>query len=355
MEASLSDLSKAARVYNNAVYRTLSHGTTTAAYYATIDLNATNLLAKICHTRGQRAFVGQVCMDSLAPDYYTDHDAKTSVDKARQSVRYIQDTIDPTGSLIAPIITPRFAPSCSRDCLSGLGQLMKESGLLCQTHMSEVASEFDLVRETYPESRSYADVYDAAGLLNERTVLAHAIYLTARDKELIKARKAKVSHCPCSNTALGSGLAKVREILDLGIDVGLGSDVSGGYSVSILEAARQAILVGRCVALGGSDDAKLSMEEALYLATRGGAAVLGLSERIGGFEVGKQWDAQVVRLHRVPDTSEDLETGMAPVDCFGWETMKERLEKWLYTGDDRNTIAVWVKGRLVHNTKEYGR
>ncbi|KAK8170629.1 hypothetical protein BC567DRAFT_163975 [Phyllosticta citribraziliensis] len=349
-ESSFSSLSKARLIYNRVVRRTLSHGTTTAAYYATIHVDSTNLLASICLSNGQRAFIGRVCMDAdLSPPTYRDVSAADSVTSTLAVINYIRQ-LDPQGALIAPIITPRFAPSCTAHALSLLGALQHEHNLLAQTHISENPSEVELVASLFPSASSYADVYDAAGLLNPRTILAHAVHLTPEETALVRARGAKVAHCPASNSALTSGVAPVRALLDHGIDVGLGTDVSGGYSPSVLEAARQAVLVSRL--RSGCDDAehaKLSTEEALFLATRGGAQVVGLADRIGAFEVGMEWDAQMIGLGALgaeSETVEDVET--SPVDIFGWESWAERVDKWVFNGDDRNTLAVWVKGRLVH-------
>ncbi|KAI7009657.1 WD domain-containing protein [Hortaea werneckii] len=347
LESSLSDLTKAARIYNRVVARTLSHGTTTACYYATVHVPATNLLADICQSRGQRAFVGRVCMDRLSPEWYRDENVETAVSATKQCIEHIQ-TIDPHFDLITPIITPRFAPSCTDKCLQAQGQLVQETGLPCQTHISENKAECELVREMFPANQNYTEVYDLHGLLTDRTILAHAIYLSPEERQLIKRRKAKISHCPASNTALTSGTAKVRTLLDEGLEVGLGTDVSGGYTSSLLAEAREAVFVSRHVAMDEGDKAKLSVEEALYLATRGGAKVVGLEDRIGGFEVGKDWDAQMVCLGGVEEGGEiDQKAGL--VEIFGGESWEEKMEKWLYTGDDRNTVAVWVKGRLVHS------
>jgi guanine deaminase len=144
-------------------------------------------------------------------------------------------------------------------------------------------------------------------------------------------------------------------LLDEGHTIGLGTDISGGFSPSILENVRQAIWVSRHLCIQTSSDAvKLSTEEALYLATRGGAAVVGLQDTVGGFEVGKEWDAQMINLGSVGEFGSEagaFEEG--PVDVFGWESWQDRVEKWVYSGDDRNTVAVWVKGRLVHCTERY--
>jgi guanine deaminase len=351
MESSFRDLQSASRVYNRVVARTLSHGTTTACYYATTHVPATNLLADICQTRGQRAFVGRVCMDQLSPEHYRDESVDAAVQKSQACIDHVRK-IDPTFDLITPVITPRFAPTCSAEALKAMGDLHRSTGVPCQTHISENKNECALVQEMFPASESYAHVYDEAGLLTPKMILAHAIHLSADERALIKLRDAKVSHCPASNVAITSGRMKTRELLDEGITVGLGTDISGGFTSSMLNETREALLMSRHVAMDDGDEAKLSVEEGLYLATRGGAKVVGLEERIGGFEVGMDWDAQLVRLGSVSDEG-DLGAGEEGlVDIFGDESWDNKVAKWVYTGDDRNTVAVWVKGRLVHQREE---
>jgi guanine deaminase len=338
------------------VSRTLSHGTTTCAYYATIHVPATNLLAEICLKRGQRALIGRVCMNSdLSPDYYRDASVETALADSAASITYIR-SLDPTGAIIQPIVTPRFAPSCTPDCLTRLGALAAKENAHIQTHISENKSEIELVKSLFPTSKSYTDVYDSHGLLTEKTILAHAVHLSREERETVKERGAKISHCPASNTALTSGAAPVREFLDMGLTVGLGTDISGGFSPSILEEVRQTIWVSRHRAMVDGDAAKLSTEEALYLATRGGAAVVGMQDRVGGFEVGKEFDAQMIRLGAVPeggDKDGGFEGQAGPVDVFGKETLEDLVNKWVYSGDDRNCVAVWVRGRLVHRTGRF--
>ena len=356
IESSFSDLKRAKTVYSNFVSRTLSHGTTTAAYYATIHVPATNLLADICLARGQRALVGRVCMNSdLSPDYYRDTSVSQSVADSRASIDYIR-SIDPEGSIVRPVVTPRFAPSCTPEMLSAIGKLAKEEDAYIQTHISENKGEIALVQDLFPESKSYADVYDSNGILTSKTILAHAIHLSHEERRTILKRGSSLSHCPCSNTAITSGCAPIRELLDEGHTIGLGTDVSGGFHPSILDNVRHAIWTSRHLSIQSElgDKAKLSTEEALYLATRGGAKVVGLQDKVGAFEVGMEFDAQLVDLGNVEQggCSEGLfEDG--PVDIFGWESWAEKIEKWVYAGDDRNTTAVWVRGRLVHKTHRF--
>lgn len=291
----------------------------------------------------------------FCPDYYQDASAEESISATEKTISHIRQ-IDPRGDLVAPIITPRFAPTCTTAALSKLGDLAASYNppLHIQTHISENKNEVQLVKELFPTSASYADVYDKAGLLTPRTILAHGIHLTPDEKALISSRSAKISHCPISNTAIGSGLCPVRDLINSGITVGLGTDVSGGYSPSVLEVARHTCLISRLVAYQGSasnpeDPApgheKIGVEEALYLATRGGAKVVGKENEIGGFEVGKFWDAQMVELG---DSVEVGRESVGNIDIFGWESWEEKIAKWVWNGDDRNVRKVWVGGKLVH-------
>lgn len=279
----------------------------------------------------------------------------------RATVDYI-NSLDPSRTHVLPIITPRFAASCSSDALSQLGAVAASTSppTRIQTHISENADEIDLVLSLFPHCKSYAEVYDKANLLTPRTILAHGVHLSSDERALISSRGAGVSHCPASNSAMTSGLCPVRKLLDDGITVGLGTDVSGGYSSSILEAARQACLVSRLVACGehggkGAHSGRetLGVEETLYLATRGGAQVVGMEDDVGGFEKGMFWDAQMVGLGGVvPDEGGDdpmCEDEDGTVDVFGWESWEEKVAKWMWTGDDRNVKAVWVGGKLVHS------
>ena len=295
-------------------------------------------------------------MDSLAPDYYRDESPQTSLDDAKACIEHVR-SIDPTFDLISPIITPRFAPSCSTESLNSLGQLHKDTGVPVQTHICENLQEIQLVKDLFPDSKHYADVYDRSGLLTEKTILAHCVHLSPEERKLVLQRKAKISHCPASNTALTSGCAPIRSLLKEGHTIGLGTDVSGGYTPSILAECREALFTSRHLhissgaqSLTREEDVKLSVEEALYLATRGGAAVVGLEDKIGGFEVGMDWDAQMIGLDVVGDEGEECEWAeKGIVDVFGHESWDDNVNKWVYGGDDRNTLAVWVKGRLVHS------
>ena len=159
--------------------------------------------------------------EGICPDYYRDASASASLSKTQESIDYIK-SIDPNYDVITPILTPRFAPSCTSESMHGLGALAKTHDLPIQTHISENKGEIALVADLFPESGSYANVYDQHGLLTKKTILAHAVHLSEGEAKLIAHRGAKVSHCPCSNSSLTSGAARVKWLWEKGIDVGLG-------------------------------------------------------------------------------------------------------------------------------------
>lgn len=349
LESSFKDLKKAAAIYSKVIDRTLSYGTTTASYYATIHPEATKLLADLALSKGQRAFVGRVCMNQNSPDFYKDITEEQSREADLQVIDHIK-TIDPGYKKVSPIFTPRFAPTCTHESMKWMGDMMRKTGLPCQTHISENKGEIEWVKQLFPENKSYTDVYDTAGILTDKTILAHAIHLTDEEIDTIKARNSGISHCPISNSSITSGEAPIRKYLEKDLKISLGTDCSGGFSPSILEAARHALLVSRHYTMDSKDDNdKLSVAEVLYLATLGGAKVCNLEDSLGNFEIGKKWDAQLV----------DLESKDSPIDIFEWQetdssTNEENLikfenliAKWLFNGDNRNTISVWVDGNLV--------
>lgn len=355
LESSLVDLKIAKEVYEKVVTRTLSNGTTTAAYYTTIDAKSTKLMANICSKKGQRAFVGKVCMNQNTPDYYKETLIESQI-SSKEVINYIKHKL--MDDKVEPIITPRFAPNCNNELLSWLGNLANSNNLAVQTHLNENLEEIKWVSELFPEAKSYADVYDRCNLLTKKTILAHCIHMTDEEIELLKKRKCGISHCPISNSSITSGECKVRLLLDNGIKIGLGTDLSGGFSSSILISARHALLVSRHLAMKETDikvnnHVKLSVAEVLHLGTVGGAQVLNLEEKIGSFDVGKQFDAQLI----------DLESSGTNIDIFSWQYVTQvdtnehsmhskfydLLGKWLFNGDDRNTVSVWVSGKLVHS------
>ncbi|KAG7799882.1 hypothetical protein KL929_000798 [Ogataea haglerorum] len=350
LESSFRDLTRANNIYTQVIERTLSNGTTAAAYYATIHADATNLLADLALMRGQRALIGKVCMNQNSPAHYieTFEESKAS----QLSVIEHIEKRDPAGNFVRPVLTPRFAPSCTEKLMKWLGELRKSHNYHCQTHLSENKREIEVAKEMFPAFDSYTDIYYRSGLLGPKTILAHCIHLSEHEKDLLAQTGCGVSHCPTSNSSITSGEARVRWLLNSNVKVGLGTDCSGGFTPSILQVAKHALLVSNHLVMKSENDfEKLSTHDVLYLATVGGAEVLNLNVKLGLFKVGYKFDAQLIQL--------DCEG--SPVDTFEFQNPKwgllspeesrgrflDLIDKWIFNGDDRNVRKVFVNGRCV--------
>ncbi|KAI8815640.1 uncharacterized protein EV422DRAFT_574941 [Fimicolochytrium jonesii] len=371
-ERKFSSLTHAQTIYPKAVARSLRCGTTTTAWYGTLHLPATKSL-------GQRAFVGKVCMDRNGGEGYVEPSASDSLKTTTEFITAVQSLNIDT---VQPILTPRFAVSCSSELMKGLAHLASQHALRIQTHCSENPAECSFIRDLFPASRDYVSVYNDHGLLTDRTVLAHCVHLSDAETTLLSETQAGISHCPVSNFALSSGVCDVRRLLDANIKVGLGTDVAGGWSMSIVEAMRSALVASKVVGFTQRDDAvlaslnipksvveddeapsvryhdppqphrPLTVPEVFHLATLGGARVLNISETVGNFVPGKEFDAVVVDLDApAPAASETatsvMDEARRPVTVFGHDTVATMFEKWVFLGDDRNVARVWVKGRRV--------
>lgn len=337
-EARFADLAFARDVYTKVVRRTLRNGTTTCCYFATLHVDATMELARVVQQLGQRALVGKVCMDRNAPPTYVEASAAQSLADAARVVDLIERMACPT---VQAVLTPRFVPTCSSELMHGLGALARERRVFVQSHISENVDEVQWVRELHPDCDSYADVYHRHGLLNDRSVMAHAVHLSDAELALFRRTGAAVSHCANSNFTICSGVLDVRRVLAAGVKLGLGTDVSGGFAPSMWDAMRQAIAASAAVLASAPKRAErqhaLSYAEAFYLATLGGAHALGLGEQIGSLEPGKQFDALLI----------DPAAPGGPIDVFDGLSAAELFSKVVFLCDDRNIESVWVNGRKL--------
>lgn len=213
---------------------------------------------------------------------------ETFEESVAENVKFIQQVKELNCALVQPVITPRFAISCDMPLMKELAQLAKQDDLHIQTHISESVGEIEFACSIF-HTDSYAAIYDEAGLLTDKCVLAHGVHLSDGELALIKARGSSISHCPTSNTNLRSGLCDVRRIMSHGIAVGLGTDVAGGSSASIKTAMKDALDVsqhlgfikkqdilgtGRIVNADLPDNKNytpMDYKNVLYLATLGGA------------------------------------------------------------------------------------
>ncbi len=323
-EARFSDLDFAEIAYTAFAEALHRQGTLHACVYATIHPEATRLLMKILGKKGLKAYVGKVEMDQNAPKELTVPAQEALA--ATESI--IQDFA--AEKMVRPIITPRFVPTCSDELLAGLGELAKRYQLPVQSHLSENLEEVKWVQELHPESKSYAEVYQRFGLWGTTpTLMAHCIYLQPDEVKMLKESRVIAVHCPDSNCNLASGIMPAQRMLDGGISLGLASDVGACHSLSMPQTMVRAIQMSKLLRSKGEQGKQLDFAQAFYWATMGNGSFFG---KVGTFLPGYAFDALVI---------EDELPGCHEFDLL------QRLQRYIYTGDDRNIAARFVDGRRI--------
>lgn len=309
----------------------LRNGTLTALIFSTVHASATEIFFEEAERRGFRGIVGKAMMDRNAPEYLLDASPQQSYDESRALLEKWHGR-----GLLRYAITPRFAPTSTPEQLALAGQLKKEfPDAWVHSHISENQNEVRWVQELFPEAE-YADVYDRYGLLDARTVLAHGVWLTAEELDLLSRRGARISHCPNSNLFLGSGLFPLHRVLDAGVIVGLGTDIGAGTTPSLFNAMADAYKVQQV------QHVSLSPFHLWYLATLGGAKALSLDSQTGSLEPGKSADFLVLDLNATSLLA--LRTGRA-TSC------EDLLAGLIFMGDDRAVERSFIAGRCVSQRK----
>ena len=169
-----------------------------------------------------------------------------------------------------------------------------------------------------------------------KTIMAHCVHSTEDEIKMMKDQGVFIAHCPESNTNLSSGVAPIRKYLDMGMKMGLGSDVAAGSTLSMFTVMSMAIQCSKLRwRLSDQELKPLNIEEVFYLATRGGGEFFG---KVGTFEKGYEFDAVVL----------DDSSLRHPQEL----TVKERLERMIYLADDRNVVAKFVNGKSVPRDKD---
>ena len=326
-EARFKDLSYAQIYYEAFADAMAKDGTTRAVIFGPLHVPATELLMEILEKKHIAAYVGKVNMDTLSPDYLCETPEQSIAD----TERWILDTRNHF-KYVKPAITPRFIPTCSSQVLEGLGQLAEIYNMPIHSHQSEDIGEMQIVRERYPEYDNDGDVYDHFGLLNDKTVMAHFIYPTQHELELVRDKGVTIAHCPQSNGNVAAGIPPIRKMMDMGIKVGLGSDIAGGYSICLFRAMAEAVYLSKLKWLeSGKEDDFLTVPEAFYLGTKGGGQFFG---KVGSFETGYELDAVVIDDSNLGTPADEL-------------TLEQRLERAIHLADDRNFTARYVAGELA--------
>ena len=326
-EARFGDPDHAARIAARYFDLTLAAGTTTTVSFGTIHPESVAAYFTEARARGLRALTGKTCMDRNAPGNLSDS-AQLAYDQSKALLEtwHGQDRL-------GYVITPRFAPTSSRDQLEALGSLWAEHPeVLMQTHLSEQHEEIEWVAELFPESRDYVDVYDRAGLIGPGALMGHAIHLSPRERDRLRAAGASLIHCPTSNTFIGSGLFDMEGLAHEGQIIGLATDTGGGSSFSMLRTMSAAYEVAQLRGIA------LHPGQLWWLATAGSARALRLDGQIGTLAPGFEADIVAVDLASTPAIAQRAARA---------ETLWEALFPTIMMGDDRAIAATYVAGRRV--------
>ena len=333
-ESKYADVHYAERMYRRFLHTQWLFGTMRSVVFGTIHTESTRILMKLYQEAGMGAMVGKVAMNRNCPDTLNE-----GVEAYTEGMESLIKEFTPLASwrggggeasLVRPIITPRFVPSCTPELLKACGELAAKYQLPVQSHLSENTSEIAWVAELEKESTSYGDAYNRYGLFGQTpTIMAHCVWTNGSELELMKQNGVMVAHCPTSNFNLSSGLAPIRTFLDEGLPIGLGSDISGGHDLNMFRMLVYAIQVSKMHYQIDKSKAFLTLPEIFWIATKSAGSFFG---KVGSFEPGYEFDALVIDdevLH--PDEY----------------SLLHRLERFIYVGDDRQIVQRFCRGQEV--------
>ena len=312
----------------NFCHELYKNGVATSAVFASSKKDATQALFNRFAETGGRLISGKISMDRHAPPELLD-----DVDQDEESNEELIKSWHGYEDRIFYALSPRFAPSCSNDLMRRLKEIHeRHEGLFLQTHFSENQSELDWVKQLYPNSKDYLDVYEGFGMIHDKTILAHGIHASPSERKRISKSRVCMSHCPTSNLYLGSGLFPFQEYLDVGAQLSLGTDVGAGTSFSMWATMVEAIKISKL------RKQPVLPEQIFFSSTKGAAKSLGLAN-LGTLEVGQEADFQVIDPKEKPLFKRRLEF------C---DDERQFLSAFIFHCDDRVLKELWIKGRKVN-------
>jgi guanine deaminase len=311
---------------------TLRNGVTTSSVYCSSHPASVDALFTAAQKHGLRLAGGKCMMDRNCPPALRDSPQR-GYDETKALIEKWHGV-----DRLTYAVSPRFAITSTPEQLEAAGAIWKEHpSCLMQTHLSENKKEVEWIKELFPGEPDYLGVYDRYGLLGPGANFGHSIYLCEREISLMKESGSAVSHCPTSNTFIGSGLFDMKSMRDgeNHAPVGLGTDVGGGSSFSMFATMKAAYEVAQ---LRGYS---LHPAKAYYLATMGSAAVLRMSGTVGNLAPGYDADIIVIDLKSRPV----IEQRMRHANSV-WEALFVQM----ILADDRAIRATYVAGAKLPKT-----
>ncbi|MGM9538973.1 MAG: amidohydrolase family protein [Candidatus Onthomonas sp.] len=324
VEARFSDPDYARRVYRALARELLDGGTTRVIMFSSLHTDSTLVLMEELEAAGLSGYVGKVNMDRNGGVNLQE----TTEESEAETLRWLAGC----GRFknIQPILTPRFTPSCTDELMAWLGELANERGLFVHSHLSENTGELALVKQLHPDCPQYWETYAKYGLWKDHTVMAHCVYSDERERRAMREANVLAVHCPDSNINISSGIAPVRQMLEEGVWVALGSDIAGGAQLNMLDVMTNAIRSSKARGLS-TGDVPLTAPEAYYLGTSAGQRYFGAAP---GFGLNEPLHAVVIDDSRLAPGGDK-------------SSLPQRLERVLYRHDRASIDAVYAAGRKV--------
>ena len=328
-EARYADPEYAAEVYETFLKSLIENGTFHACVYGTIHRESTSGLLERMEELKLRAFVGKVNMDIQSPDYLRE----TAEESLRETELFLEKY---SGNRYAkPIITPRFAPTCSFELLKGLGKLGRKYSVGMQTHLVESRWEAAESIRLNPECICDTQVFEKAGLLeNGPVIAAHFIFPTDEDIRILKKSGGYAVQCPDATVNVIAGIMRTSFLADTGVRLAIGSDIAGGHLPGIYTQAARSVQLSKLKAFYEPEENRsIPFANAFHMATKEGGSLFG---KVGSLEPGYVFDALVIRNFSDP---------------FRTAAPEETVERFCYTGNQADILAGFIDGTEVLHRK----
>lgn len=327
LEARYSDPAYARLVYPRFIHALWENGSLRSCIYSSIHRESTEILMDLLIEAGLSAFVGKVNMNRNTSAELTETLENSLGETRRWLERYAK-----VSSLVRPILTPRFVPTCTPELMRGLGELAREFDVPVQSHLNENRDEVSWVRELHPESQTYFGVYSDNDLVkNHSTIMAHCIYNEEAEEIEFADREVFLAHCPTSNLNMASGMMPASKLLRKGnINIAIGTDVAGGNTMSMARCIMTAMQVSNMRFVLNKDEAPLTLAEAFWMGTRAGGKFFG---QCGDFTEGAACDLLVI-----DDSQARLIQQM---------DLSDRLSRFLFAGESNEIQVRMLEGRII--------
>ena len=324
-EARFQDMDYARPIYDAFLKDMIRHGTLHAAIFTTIHKEASSYLIQKMENMGLYAYIGKVNMDMASPSYLCE--------ETDMSLKETEQFLDEFKNhhTAKPILTPRFAPTCSESLIQGLGRLAQKYHVGLQTHLVESRWEAEEALRVFPNCNCDTEIYEKAGLMDYGPVIgAHFIFPSNKDKEIMKRHNGYTVHCPDATNNIIAGIMGVSALKKENVNIGLGTDVGGGHSLGVYTQIAKSVQLSKMKWFYEPEHADpINFCNAFYLATKAAGEVFA---KVGSFEKDYIFNALVIE-----DMSDSIKA-LSPAEI---------VERFCYIGSPNNIIARYLNGKLI--------